>query len=304
MGQIPGTRHHPQGAIVSELLFILVIIFAMAHGYWNFLFKQAEDKDAFLGLSKLVEPLIYLFPFLYVLGRYGLDLSALYFVGVGALLSVTNYLLLANTYKRLDLSLAYPISRSSTLFLPFLAYLFFSERIDAIGWISVILVSLGVLVIPANRRIGCTLNLIPAPEERCGLVLAVLAALSVAIYSLWDRVAISHMHPFIYMYCYNTATVLFFAPFLKKLKKETIANEWKKNSWRIASVAFFNTFSYVLMLFALSMSKVTYVGALRQLSLVFGVALGWMFLKEKLNRPRIAGLILIIIGASLTYLAK
>lgn len=104
----------------------------MAHGYWNFLFKQAEDKDAFLGLSKLVEPLIYLFPFLYVLGRYGLDLSALYFVGVGALLSITNYLLLANTYKRLDLSLAYPISRSSTLFLPFLAYLFFSERIDAI----------------------------------------------------------------------------------------------------------------------------------------------------------------------------
>lgn len=55
----------------------------MAHGYWNFLFKQAEDKDAFLGLSKLVEPLLYLFPFLYVLGRYRLDLSALHFVGVG-----------------------------------------------------------------------------------------------------------------------------------------------------------------------------------------------------------------------------
>ena len=55
MGPIPGTRHHPQGAIVSELPFILVIISAMAHGYWNFLFKQAEDKDAFLGLSKLVE---------------------------------------------------------------------------------------------------------------------------------------------------------------------------------------------------------------------------------------------------------
>ncbi len=276
----------------------------MAHGYWNFLFKQAEDKDAFLGLSKVVEPVLYLVPFLYVLSKYGLDLSAFYFIGVGALLSITNYLLLVNTYKRLDLTLAYPISRSSTIFLPFLAYLFFSERIDTIGWLSVILVSLGVLIIPANRRNGSSLSLLPAPEERWGLVFAILAAFSVAIYTLWDRAAVSHMHPFIYMYCYNTATCLFFIPSLNKLSKESVRKEWTINKFRISGVAFLNTFSYVLMLFALSMSKVTYVGALRQLSLVFGVALGWMFLKEKLNRARIAGLILIIVGASLTYLAK
>jgi drug/metabolite transporter (DMT)-like permease len=111
------------------------------------------------------------------------------------------------------------------------------------------------------------------------------------------------MHPFIYMYCYNVTTCLFFAPSLKKLPLQTIACEWRRNRWRITGVAFFNTFSYVLMLFALSMSKVTYVGALRQLSLVFGVTLGWLFLKETLNGTRIAGLILIIVGACLTYLA-
>jgi len=288
---------------MSELPFILVIISAMAHGYWNFLFKQADNKDAFLGLSKLVEPLLWFLPFLFALNRYGLDFSAIYFVGVGSLLSVSNYFLLANTYKRLDLSLAYPISRSSTLFLPFLAYLVFSEKIDAIGWLSVMLVSLGVLVIPAHRQNGGMFKLVPAPEERWGLVFAILAALSVAIYTLWDRVAITHMHPFIYMYCYNTTTVLFFAPSLRRLTKEHVSSEWGKNKYRIVGVAFFNTFSYVLMLFALSMSKVTYVGALRQLSLVFGVALGCMFLKEQLSGPSIVGLVLIIIGASLTYLA-
>lgn len=64
------------------------------------------------------------------------------------------------------------------------------------------------------------------------------------------------------------------------------------------------SFSYVLMLFALTMSKIAYVGALRQLSLVFGVALGWFFLKERLTHFRVIGLFLIIGGATLSYFAK
>lgn len=288
---------------MAELPFFLVIFSAILHGYWNFLFKQAKDKDAFLGLSKLIEPVIYFVPFLFVLNQYGLDRSAFHFVAVGALLSISNYLLLANAYKRIDLTLAYPISRSSTLFLPFLAYLFLSETIDTIGWMSVITVSLGVLIITMNSQSG-RVNFSPAPKERFGLILAMLAAFSVALYTLWDRVAITHIHPFLYMYCYNVTTCLFFWPSLKKIPRETITLEWRANRWRIIGVSFFNTFSYVLMLFALSMSKVTYVGALRQLSLVFGVALGCIFLKEHLSKTRVVGLSLIIIGASLTYLAK
>lgn len=50
---------------MRDLPFVLVLISAMAHGYWNFLFKQAGDKDAFLGLSKLVEPIRSLGPVLF-----------------------------------------------------------------------------------------------------------------------------------------------------------------------------------------------------------------------------------------------
>ncbi len=289
---------------MAELPFILVIISAMAHGYWNFLFKQANDKDVFLGLSKIVEPILYGLPFLFFLQKYGLARSAIGYVAVGALLSIANYMLLANAYKRLDLALAYPISRSSTIFLPFLAYLFFSEIIDITGWLSVIVVSLGVVVIQINRPAGKALHNKPTAEERWGLVFAVLAAFTVALYTLWGRAVIQDMHPFIYMYCYTLATCLFFVPALKRMKKEMIVREWQMNKWRIVTVAFFNTFSYVLMLFALSMSKVAYVGALRQLSLVFGVTLGWLFLKEQLSTVRIIGLALIIAGASCSYFAK
>ena len=288
---------------MSELPFVLVILSAMAHGYWNFLFKQADDKDAFLGLTKLVEPAMYLVPFCVAAYVYGLDGSAWLYVTVGAVLSIVNYMLLANAYKRLDLSLAYPISRSSTIFLPFLAYLGFGEVIDATGWASVVMVSLGVVVIQMRRRNGSRFSLMPVPEERWGLVLAVAAAFTVALYTLWGRVTVDHMHPFLYMYCYTLATSLYFYPSLRRLRREVIAREWKRNRWRILGVSFLNTFSYVLMLFALSLSKVTYVGALRQLSLVFGVALGWMFLREPMNGARILGLVMIVAGACLTYFA-
>ena len=250
-----------------------------------------------------MEPLLYGVPFFFLLSQFGIKPAAFGYVVVGALLSIANYLLLANAYKRLDLALAYPISRSSTIFLPFLAYLFFSEVIDTTGWVSVITVSVGVVVIQMSGRNRRMSNKKSA-NERWGLFFSILAALTVALYTLWGREAVNHMHPFIYMYCYTLVTCIYFVPTLTKIKREIVKREWQENKWRITVVAFLNTFSYVLMLFALTMSKIAYVGALRQLSLVFGVALGCFFLKERLTHFRVIGLFLIIGGATLSYFAK
>jgi drug/metabolite transporter (DMT)-like permease len=282
----------------------LVVLSALAHGYWNFLFKQADDKDAFLGLTKLAEPVLWLAPFVVAVWIWGLDREAWKYVAVGALLSVANYQLLVAAYKRLDLAVAYPVARSSTIFLPFLAYLAFGEVIDAAGWGSVVLVSLGVGVVQLRPRLARAVSPHASASERWGLFYAVGAAFTVALYTLWGRVAVEHMHPFLYMYCYTLATALFFHPRLARLDRAAVRREWRANRWRILAVSFLNTFSYVLMLVALSMSKVTYVGALRQLSLAFGATLGWLVLRERLTAARLAGVALIIVGACLTYFAR
>ncbi|MGE4296772.1 MAG: DMT family transporter [Desulfovibrionaceae bacterium] len=289
---------------MDNLPFLLVILSALAHGSWNFLFKQALDKDAFLGCTKIAEPVMYALPFAFAAQRWELDLSMWLYVGVGAVLSIANYVLLANAYKRLDLALAYPISRSSTLFLPLLAYMIFGETIDGAGWASVLLVSAGVVVIQRRPRHRAA----PAPHERAreraGVALAVASAFTVALYTLWGRVAVTHMHPFLYMYCYTVLTGLYFYPSLARCGRTAVRREWRANKWRILGVSFLNTFSYVLMLFALNMSKLAYVGALRQLSLVFGVALGGWLLKEAITLPRLLGVTGIVVGACLTYFAR
>ncbi|MGL1861455.1 MAG: DMT family transporter [Pseudodesulfovibrio sp.] len=286
---------------MQGLPFFLVILSSMAHGYWNFLFKQAHNKDAFLGLSKLAEPIIYAIPFVFAVKMWGLDVSALWYAGVGMLLAVANYVCLSNSYKRMDLSIAYPISRSSTLFLPFLAYLFFREQIDSIGWASVILVTSGVFVIQLKSFRLSRPTLWPSISG--GIAFAILAAFTVALYTLWGKEAVQHVHPFIYMYCYTFASCAYFLPSLLRLDRAIVRKEWSQNKWRILAVSVLNTLSFVLMLFALNMGKVTYVGALRQLSLVVGVGLGWFVLRETVTIPRAVGITLIILGACLTYIA-
>ena len=287
---------------MQGLPFLLVFLSAIAHGYWNFLFKQARDKDAFLGLSKAAEPVLYALPFAVSVWNRGLTLDAVWYVAVGAFLSVANYVCLAESYKRLDLTIAYPISRSSTIFLPFLALLFFDERIDAVGWTSVVLITLGVMVL--QLRSFSLKNVTQGVGSGWGAGFALLAAFTVALYTLWGKEAVRHVAPFSYMYCYTLASNLYFYPALKRLAPGVVAMEWRLNKWRILAVAVLNTLSFVLLLFALTLGKVSYVGALRQLSLVFGAGLGWLVLREKFTFPRALGVALIIVGACLTYVAR
>ena len=58
------------------------------------------------------------------------------------------------------------------------------------------------------------------------------------------------------------------------------------------------------MLIALGMSKASYVGALRQLSLVVGVLLGWKILGERMTLPRIVSVGLLIVGSMLIAFAR
>jgi len=98
---------------------------------------------------------------------------------------------------------------------------------------------------------------------------------------------------------------LFYNAFISlKFSKAEIRKEWTINRFKIIQVGFFNSCTYILVLTALTMSKATYVGGFRQLSVAVGVFLGYRFLKEKLSKPKIIGIVICLLGACLIYLAK
>lgn len=290
---------------MDTLPFALVLISIFTHAYWNYLIKRSQNKHIFTALSKLAEITIFSIPAIYFLMTTAFRVEFLLLIAVAAIITFLNYFFLASAYKYGDLSLVYPVSRSSIIFLPVIAFYFIDERIDLTGLTAILLILIGTFVMHMESLNKRGIQTVLKNVNNKGSLYAILAALTVAGYTLWDKISISKMEPFLYFYLYTFLVAILYnsATFLKFDKKE-IKKEWALNRSEILQVGFFNSFTYLLILTALTMSKATYVGGLRQLSIVVGAFLGYQLLGEKLGLPKIVGIAISIVGGSLIYLAK
>lgn len=280
--------------------FLLVVFASAVHSFWNYLVKRSSFPELFVSLSKVAESVVFLLPFLYFFSRNPYQISDLIWVAGAAVLVSLNYFFLAKAYQQLDLSIAYPISRSSTLFLPFFAAVFVGEQLDIVGYSAIAVVTIGILIIQF-RSLGLSelkshLKLIASG----GTLYALLAAMTVAAYTVWDKIAISNISPFLYFYSYTFVTsVLLLYVNQKRFSFSQVKQLWAKEKQSIVSVAVCNTAGYLIILYVLSRTDASLVGTLRQISLVFGFVLGYRLLNEEIYAPRIFGLLLICCGSVL-----
>ncbi|MGD1890416.1 MAG: EamA family transporter [Cyclobacteriaceae bacterium] len=290
---------------MTPLPFSLVLVSIFTHAYWNYLIKSSKNKHAFTSLSKLVEVTIFAIPALYVLSTTEFRIEFFLLILVAASITFLNYFFLASAYKYGDLSLVYPVSRSSIIFLPIMAYYFIDERIDTTGGIAIFTILLGTFVMHMESLSFQGIKTIIKSISNRGSLYAILAALTVAGYTLWDKISISKIEPFLYFYLYTLIVAILYSSLtFIKFKKNMLKKEWELNRGRIIQVGFFNSFTYILTLTALAMSKATYVGGVRQLSIVVGAFLGYKLLGEDMSLPKITGIIISLVGGSLVYLAK
>ena len=202
-------------------------------------------------------------------------------------------------------SLVYPVSRSSVIFLPVLAYFLIGERIDSIGISAIVLILFGTTIMHMESFNAKGLKSIIKSISSRGSIFALLAAFTVALYTLWDKISVTKMNPITYFYLYTFLIAFLYNTFtFSKFSKSEIKSEWSKNKIRIVQVGFFNSFTYILVLIALTMSKASYVGGLRQLSIVVGVFFGYKLLGEKLNSAKIIGIVVSLTGAFLIYFSN
>lgn len=287
------------------LPFILVIVSIFSHAYWNYLIKSSQNKHIFTGLSKLAEVILFAIPAGYFLVTSTFQYEFLPLILVAASITFLNYFFLSSAYKYGELSMVYPISRSSVIFLPVIAYFFIDERIDVTGTLAILLIVTGTLVMHMESLDKTGFRAILKNMSSKGSIYALLAALTVAGYTLWDKVSITKMDPFLYFYLYTSIVAISYNLFIiKKYGKEALAKEWGMHRNRILQVGFFNSFTYLLILTALTMSKATYVGGLRQLSVVIGALLGYKLLNETLKPPKLVGIAISIFGGLLIYFSK
>jgi drug/metabolite transporter (DMT)-like permease len=221
----------------------------------------------------------------------------LYIVLVSGIFLSLYWVFLANSYKYGDFSLVYPIARSAPVFIPILAFIFYRETLSPLGVIGILAVIVGVYIIPMK---SLAIRNFIKPFSHLGnkaVMFAGLTALSLSIHHMIDKAGTRFFDALVYVWLINFVSCVILTPYITFSKRRRlIREEWRRNRWAAATTGILIMFSYSLIVFVMRFEKISYIISMRQLSIVFGVFLGNMLLKERYGLVRFIASCLIFLG--------
>jgi len=280
-----------------------VLTSALLHAMWSIAIKQSGDPLCFNLLQTWVAVV-------------GLALAAPWIPWaaipreVWALLAITGpthalYLYwMSRAYEHGELSLVYPIARSTPAFLPLVAVPLFGESLHPIGVLGIAIVVGGIWLVHMQPSLRWRASAEPATR------FAVLTLFATVAYSLIDKAAMAKLaasawpsplpRAVVYSLLLEIAHALAFAPlFFRSRSAVALRAVAREQLARAAAAAAISFIGYALILHALETSLVSYVVAVRQSSVLFAVALGALWLRERPGRPRVLGAAATVLGVAL-----
>ena len=286
---------------MSDAALALVVAAAVIHAVWNALAKRAHDQVVFLWSSVSLASLLLLPVGFWWLRAEGVAPGAWPFVAATIVLHAVYFYALGRAYRYGDFSRVYPIARGlGVALVPIVALAVFDERLSPLGTLGVALVVLGIagLSLLGEVRPGS-----PATGFGAGTAWALLTGLLIAAYSLVDKAGVARLHPFAYISLMGLGMSALLTPVVLR-EPGAVRREWRGH-WRTILVASaFNLTSYLLVLFAFRLSKVGYVVAARELSILFSAFIGSLWFGEGRLGPRLAGASVVLAGVICVALAR
>jgi uncharacterized membrane protein len=282
---------------MSGLALVIVVVAAVFHASWNFLAKKSKKKMAFIWWFLLIATIGYLPMFLYFWPRITVSPAGWICIVATGILHALYFWFMGGAYERGDLSLVYPLSRGSgPLLVPILAIIFLQERLSFVGVFGISLVIIGIYLIHLK-----SFSLVSFVEPFRALrgsasIWALCTGGTIAGYSLVDKVGVGLVYPPVYIYLMFVISLLLLSPYVLTKQRDALKLEWLANKGPILVDGFLVLFTYLMILFAFRLSKVSYVVAAREVSIVFSAFMGIIWLKEKNACQKIAGTALIAFG--------
>ncbi|GGD55645.1 DMT family transporter [Paenibacillus nasutitermitis] len=266
---------------------IMVLASGTAHAIWNMLAKKSENKQFFLWIIYIPATLLLLPSFLEEIIKpatpqgYLLLLLSLIIQGCYAF-----FLSQSLTYG--DMSQVYPMMRGiATLLVPLIGVLFLNESLSPWGWMGLICIVLG-FCITSGMNFSRSKNVIPLRV----ILLTIAVGMCTMSYVLVDKINLQHFSPVVLLEVSNIGFMLGLMPFIR-FKQVRWKKEWKENGVVLMMGSILSPGSYLLFLFAMSLTPLTYVAPLREIGTVIGTLAGIYLLKEtkELSRLVSAGMI-------------
>ncbi len=274
---------------MEPLVFVSVLAAAVMHASWNALVKVAGDRLFSLALVMGTSSAI-AFPFAIALGWP--DPSAWIWIWLSVLVHLAYYIGVINQYRYGDLSQVYPMSRGAApLLVATIAYFFAGETLGKSGFVAVVIISLGILVLAfPSRKQGMV--------SFKGTLVALYTAATIAGYTFIDGMG-SRTDPNVWRYIawlfFLEGLPLLFIMLIMRSRAQ-IANAWATQGRNSILGGVLSTAAYALAIWAMSITPMAAVSALRETSVIFATLIGTYIIKESLGPRRIAASILVTIG--------
>ena len=291
---------------MQPLAILLVLLSAVMHALRNFFNKQALDKQAFVWWFEVFGLVFFTPVFLFTLLQNETDASiSIPWVLLSALIHFIYWYFLSKALEKGDLSLVYPIMRSSPALVLIFSVTILKEDVSALGVTGILLVAFGVYTISMEKfDLVNLLRPLRAVLRDRAIQFAFLTLFSVAGYTLVDKIAVNRMNPVIFAYVYPWISLGLFTAYLSRVKsRDVLKREWSTHKGSILLCGVLSIFGYFFILLAFTMEPMSYIVGLRQLSIVFAVLLGGQLLREKNKWNRIISSIVIFSGAYLIAIA-
>lgn len=257
------------------------------------MFKKSEDSVIYIFWAKIFQILIYFPIIFYILYKFGFNREGIAPIIGSGIVHFFYWLFISLGYKYGDLSLVYPIARSSPLLIALLSYFIFGEKVTLYGFIGIILIISGIYFISVGD-ISFKNFLKIFNKENKGLIYAFLCLITITIHSLIDKIGTKYVNPILYVYLFEIISILLFAPYVFITKREE--NILKNEKYKIFYTGIGIILSYSIIIYVMNLSKLSYVVSIREIGVIFSVLLGSIFLKEKYGFVRFISSILIFLG--------
>ena len=290
---------------MDSLALTLILLSAVAHASWNFLVKRGTNQEVFIWWSQATIAVALLPVAVFLAWRYPIVGPGWRFVLGTIALHILYFVFLGRGYQKADLSVVYPIARGmGPALVPVLGVMVLGEMVSPPAVAGIVAVVMGIYAIYWWGQVSQILRDPFRLLKESGTRYALMTGLIIAVYSVWDKVGVRYVSPFLYMYLMSLGTVLSLAPYMLKAHGASVIQaEWRASAVSIIVVGLLTFLAYGLVLTAFQFSRVSYISPSREVGIVIGVLLGTLVLKEPFGRGRILGSVLIVLGLVFIALA-
>ena len=281
----------------------LILVSAIAHATWNFLAKRTNNQELFIWLMILSIGVLFLPLAIILLIREPVTGPGWWFIAGTTILHAIYFVLLARSYTHADLSLVYPVARGfGPALVPILGVFILSEVIAPLAIVGIITVICGIFVVYWGGHFSKIIRDPLRFVRDTGMRYAILTGIVNAVQSIWDKVGVGYVNPFLYMYLLALGGAVVLAPYMLRVHgKKGVQIEGRANLKVIPVAGLLMFLAYSLVLLTLQFTQVSYIIPAREIGIVIGVVLGSILLREPFGKGRIIGSILIALGvASIT----